>query len=462
MLPPDTKSGKNINKDTSENIKDTTYDLRQQYYNVLDGRLSVLEFYETLAPFIRNLSRQSKLKQVIGSRNIESFDNLLINLSSYVQEFKSSDEIGNRDEAAISKRQLMSVSNHILTKLEQLNLSVSDDQEFVTSTAKSDEAASSKPISPPLSTSAVSSPQQPDIINKPASEEKSKSSPPTLIPIKDVTSTIGQPTIIKKDSTPLSPQPPSSSTEPIQKRKSRLSNPTILLPILGGVIAAIIVALIAGGIIHFPGGGVNISSTPSPLRPSLSISEANVVGMKVTVTGQAFSQSRGGQVTRIHFNWGDGNAANATNLPMSHNYANPGTYNIKITAYDRNGLSTTKIIRVVINPILPVTPPKRPPVANAGRDQIVNENATVKLDGTKSYDPYSNIASYLWTQTAGPSVTLNGANTTTPSFIAPSGISSDTLLTFKLTVTDKAGANNTDSVNITVKYACPYVSCING
>jgi hypothetical protein len=441
VLPPGTESGKNINKDTSENIKDTTYDLRQQYYNVMDGRLSVLEFYETLAPFIRNLSRQSKLKQIIGSRNIESFDNLLINLSSYVQEFKNSDEIGNRNEAAISKRQLMSVSNHILTNLEQLNLSVNDDQEFVTSTVKSDEAVSSKPLSPPLPTSAVSS------------------SPPTLIPIKDVTSTIGQPSIIKKGSTPLSPQPPSSSREPIQKRKSRLSNPTMLLPILGGgVIAAIIVALIAGGIIHLPGG--NIPPPPPVTPPRLSISESNVVGMKVTVTGQAFSQSRGEQVTRIHFNWGDGNAANATNLPMSHNYANPGTYNIKITAYDRNGLSTTKIIPVVINPILPVTPPKHPPVANAGRDQIVNESATVKLDGTKSYDPYGNIASYLWTQTAGRPVTLNGANTMTPSFIAPSGISSDTLLTFKLTVTDKAGANNTDSVNITVKYACPYVQCI--
>src|SRR5207244_8125944 len=103
------------------------------------------------------------------------------------------------------------------TKLEQLNLSVNDDEEFVTSTAKSDDAASSTPISPPSPTSAVSSPQ-PDITSKRISEEK-------LIPIKDVTSTTGQPTIIKKDSTPLSPQPPSSSTNPIHERKSVLSNP---------------------------------------------------------------------------------------------------------------------------------------------------------------------------------------------------------------------------------------------
>jgi K319-like protein len=61
------------------------------------------------------------------------------------------------------------------------------------------------------------------------------------------------------------------------------------------------------------------------------------------------------------------------------------------------------------------------PVANAGPNQSVNFGATVTLDGTGSYAtvPDTTITSYLWTQTAGTFVPLSGANTPTPSFIAP-------------------------------------------
>lgn len=124
---------------------------------------------------------------------------------------------------------------------------------------------------------------------------------------------------------------------------------------LVGAVGSIIIALVAGGIIHFPSSDGNASlSTPfvSPaaqsihLPPNLSISKTNVFGLKVTVTGQAISQS-GGQITKIHFDWGDGKAANAASFPMSHNYANPGTYDITITAYDRM-LSTTKTMPIII------------------------------------------------------------------------------------------------------------------
>jgi hypothetical protein len=41
------------------------------------------------------------------------------------------------------------------------------------------------------------------------------------------------------------------------------------------------------------------------------------------------------------------------------------------------------------------------PSANAGIDQIVNEDRIVRLNGTASRDPDGNITSYLWRQTAG-------------------------------------------------------------
>jgi hypothetical protein len=95
-----------------------------------------------------------------------------------------------------------------------------------------------------------------------------------------------------------------------------------------------------------------------------------------------------------------------------------------------------------------------PPIANAGSDQRVNESAVnVVLNGSGSNDPDNDsIVSYLWTQTAGPAVTLTEANTAVPTFVAPS-VNTETILTFALKVTDSRGATSAtaDTVNVLVK-----------
>lgn len=92
-----------------------------------------------------------------------------------------------------------------------------------------------------------------------------------------------------------------------------------------------------------------------------------------------------------------------------------------------------------------------PPVANAGMDQTVPSNASVKLDGSASTDPdmAPNPLTYAWTQTAGPTVMLTGGTSAAPNFVAPS-VMADTTLTFQLTVNDGA-AMASDSVDILVQ-----------
>jgi MYXO-CTERM domain-containing protein len=90
----------------------------------------------------------------------------------------------------------------------------------------------------------------------------------------------------------------------------------------------------------------------------------------------------------------------------------------------------------------------RPPVANAGADQTVEEGATVTLSGSGT-DPDGDALTYAWTQTAGPSVTLNGGTTATASFATPD-VTESTVFTFTLKVTDESGASAEDSVSITV------------
>lgn len=93
------------------------------------------------------------------------------------------------------------------------------------------------------------------------------------------------------------------------------------------------------------------------------------------------------------------------------------------------------------------------PTADAGTDQAVASGASVSLDGTGSSDPDSGQSlTYAWTQTSGPTVTLTGASTATPSFTAPTLAigDADEVLVFQLTVDDSI-ANASDSVSVTVR-----------
>ena len=89
------------------------------------------------------------------------------------------------------------------------------------------------------------------------------------------------------------------------------------------------------------------------------------------------------------------------------------------------------------------------PNAVAGMNQTVSEGASVTLDGSQSNDPDGDTLSFAWSQTGGNTVTLQGANTATATFTAPN-VSSDTLLQFRLDVSDSGGLSGSTTVNVTV------------
>jgi hypothetical protein len=99
--------------------------------------------------------------------------------------------------------------------------------------------------------------------------------------------------------------------------------------------------------------------------------------------------------------------------------------------------------------------PHRPPISNPGTNQTVSTGQFVILDGSKSKAPDGTITSYLWKQIGGPSVILNGANTSIATFMAPKNISSNTDMIFGLKVIDNKNASNTADVKVTDKYVPP-------
>ncbi|ROH86533.1 hypothetical protein ED208_15995 [Stagnimonas aquatica] len=121
----------------------------------------------------------------------------------------------------------------------------------------------------------------------------------------------------------------------------------------------------------------------------------------------------------------------------------------QLSATDDDGASASATVRVQVRNV----PANQPPVAQAGADQSVDEGASVTLAG-RGEDSDGRIASYQWTQTAGPSVALAGASSATASFTAPQ-VDAETLLRFRLTVTDDDGASGSDELNVTVRDVPP-------
>ena len=106
--------------------------------------------------------------------------------------------------------------------------------------------------------------------------------------------------------------------------------------------------------------------------------------------------------------------------------------------------SNIATVNITVNPV------NDPPVADAGPDQTVDEEATVTLNASYSADPDDGIAAYVWTQPGGTSVTLSDVNAVQPTFTSPDVGPQGASLIFQLTVTDNAGLQSADMCTIVV------------
>ena len=146
----------------------------------------------------------------------------------------------------------------------------------------------------------------------------------------------------------------------------------------------------------------------------------------------------------------------------AQNITNQTTTNTTANQIDMNNATTA------ITTITPPPPssccPSNQYTANAGPDQTVLEGTMITLNGTDNNNNKSsnvgNTANYLWRQTNGPTVILNGNNTAHPTFIAPN-YPNDTKYTFALELFENQVNNNNnnktgsavDTVDIIVKDA---------
>ena len=116
------------------------------------------------------------------------------------------------------------------------------------------------------------------------------------------------------------------------------------------------------------------------------------------------------------------------------------TFELTVSAGDASATDTVDIT---------IDADNDPPTARAAPEgRTFGGGGAVRLDGSGSWDPEGEELAFSWRQTAGPDVSLTGADTALPGFDAPE-LAAAATLTFELTVSD-GGASATDTVDVAV------------
>jgi|GEM_PF-5130041 len=129
--------------------------------------------------------------------------------------------------------------------------------------------------------------------------------------------------------------------------------------------------------------------TPQGKPPILVVYTPEIRGLTVTINGVAAPGSPGTSITRIWWDWGDGQREER-GFPATHTYARAGTYQIIVTAFQSDGLTTTKTLIVTLRTDQQVHPPYYlfPPYLNltAGETssiqlRVIDRNGNVVSEG---------------------------------------------------------------------------------
>jgi hypothetical protein len=202
---------------------------------------------------------------------------------------------------------------------------------------------------------------------------------------------------------------------------------------------------------YFPGNSA--SKPPVGNQPPVAVAGQDQTineGVIVTLNGSNSSDPDDGIASYLWTQTGGTSVtlSNTSNVQPTFTSPNVGpggaalTFQLRVT--DNGGLQSTDTCIVNVSWI------NDPPVANAGTDQTVGEAVLVTLDGSNSSDPDDGIATYAWTQTAGPGVALSNTAAVQPTFTSPNVGAGGVALTFSLTVTDGSGVARADSTNVNV------------
>ncbi|MCJ8311979.1 MAG: YHYH protein, partial [Saccharospirillaceae bacterium] len=196
---------------------------------------------------------------------------------------------------------------------------------------------------------------------------------------------------------------------------------------------------------------LNVLVNPVNLAPGVILGNDLIVNEQTEVTLSALVVDLDGSIDTYLWEQTLGTDVLLTNKnTVSVSFTSPSLNSSELLSFrlsvtDNEGGSTSVSINVTVNPVFQ---DNAIPNANAGDDQIVDEQTVVMLSGTAT-DIDGTISTVLWRQIQGTNVVLQNETTLNASFTSMV-LDTPEVLIFSLTVTDNLGSTKQDQLNITV------------
>lgn len=187
------------------------------------------------------------------------------------------------------------------------------------------------------------------------------------------------------------------------------------------------------------GGGKRSSDPDEALQQELTVAVDSSVTLGVIESGDPNGDPLTYTWTQIDgtpIALEDANTQTASFVPEQ-----PGIYTFELVASDGELNSTPVQVQVVVDA------DNHHPKADSGGDLRAKVGETVTLNGSGSSDPDGDPLTYTWTQTEGTAVSLQDANTQTPSFLAEQ----PGACVFELVVNDGAFSSLPDPVRVSIE-----------
>ena len=188
----------------------------------------------------------------------------------------------------------------------------------------------------------------------------------------------------------------------------------------------------------------DLSENQAPVSEA-GLDQTTSYNQVVTLDGSGSSDPDG---TIESYEWAQLSGASvilSSNDQLTTTFTSPneeGELVFKLTVFDNDFSSDvdTVVITIINTNVIPI--------ANAGVDQLVNNNELVTLDGSGSSDPDGTIEFYEWSQLSGTGVVLSSADQPTTTFTSPS---ENDILVFILSIEDELGGVDSDTISIVVQ-----------
>ena len=195
------------------------------------------------------------------------------------------------------------------------------------------------------------------------------------------------------------------------------------------------------------GGSGSGSRTPANAPPTADAGADQVVDERAAATLRGAGTDRDGTIRSYRWSQTAGTqvqlddaAAAVTGFTAPDYTDGEARLVFRLTVTDDEGGTANDETTVTVN---------ARPTADAGADQVVEEDERVRLGG-RGEDRDGEIESYRWTQVSGAAVELDDATAATAEFDAPAYVEGQSELLFRLTVTDDRGSTASDETTVAV------------